>query len=491
MVIAVLGGAFAVMIALWSLDNIRAVSPANVLRFQETSVDATVLLFTMVVVLATTLLVGIWPAMRISDNASMADELHENGGRGSEGVQRQRSRSILVVAQVALAVVLLTAAGLTLKSFQRAGDVPLGFDSHGVVTMSVSLPHSRYDSPQKISNFFDRLLEKVQALPGVAAAAVSTNAPFDHNEWDSSFHVTGTPPDPPGQEPDSEMSIISPGYFGSLNMPVLRGRAFDAHDVAGRQVVMLIDQMAAEKFFHGQNPVGKQIDDPVTITEPNQPSAPITIVGEVPHARTNPVGSEFEARHLPVMYFCASQFPQAEQLLMVKAAAGRDPLSLVDAIKQQVTSLDPDQPIADVATMDERIAESLAPRRLSMSLMGVFALLALGLASIGLYGVMALAVTQRTRELGIRLALGAARGDVFRLVLGQGMLLVVGGVLCGLLIALSAGRALSSILYNVPVWDPRTFFGAAITLAIVALLACWLPAYRASRVDPITALKSE
>jgi putative ABC transport system permease protein len=490
-VLALLGGCCAALIALWSLDTVRALSPARTLRFQEANIDPTVLLFTTGIVVLAAFFVGIWPALRISNNASMANELHENGARGSDSAQRQRARSILVIAQVALAVVLLAAAGLTLKSFWQAQQVPLGFNPHGVLTMTIALPAARYDSPDKVARFYDQLLDKVTTLPGVSAATICNNAPFDNNEWDSSFHITGTPPDPPGKEPGSEMSIISPDYFRVLEMSILRGRTFGPQDIAGRPGAVIIDEKAAQRFFPGENPIGKQIDDPVTIGDSNANGVPLTIIGIVSHTRNNAPGDQIDSRHLPMMYFSAAQFAKNEENLMVRAASGRDPHSLVSAIKREIAALDPEQAVSDVATMDENIGDSLASRRLTMTLLGVFAGLALCLASIGLYGVMALTVSQRTRELGIRLALGAHRGDLFRLVLGQGMLLVAIGLGCGLVVAASTGRGLASVLYNVNFWDPPAFLGAIITLAVVALIACWLPALRATRVDPIVALRAE
>ena len=490
-VIAVLGGCLAALIALWSLDTIRAIAPANVPRFQETSIDSNVLFFTTGIVVFATFLVGIWPALRVSNNVAMANQLHDSGARGSDGVQRQRARSVLVVAQVALAVVLLAAAGLTLKSFQRAEQVPLGFNPRGVLSMSIALPVARYQAPDKITRFCDPVIERVKTLPGVTAAAFCTNAPFSPNEWDSSFHITGTPPDPPGQEPVSEMSIVSPDYFRVLEMSILRGRTFNAQDLAGRQLVMIIDERAAQRFFPGQDPIGKQIDDPVTVGEPNQTGPPITIIGVVAHTRHSAPGERMDARNLAMMYFAAAQFPRNELKLTVRVTPGHDPHALVNAIKREIAALDPEQAVSDIATMEENIADSLASRRLSMTLLGVFAALALGLASIGLYGVMALTVTQRTRELGIRLALGADRARVFRLVLGQGFLLVGIGLIAGFLLAASTGRALASILYNVSVWDLTGFFGAAVTLVGVALIACCVPAHRATRVDPIIALRYE
>lgn len=489
--IALIGGCCATLVALWSLDAIRAITPANVSRFQETNVDPVVLLFTTGVILVATILVGLWPALRVFNNVSMANDLHDNGARGSEGLSRQRARSVLVVAQVALAVVLLSAAGLTLKSFRRAQEVPLGFNPLGVLTMRITEASARYDSPEKIARFYDQLLEKVKALPGISAVANCSDPPFESSEWDSSFHITGTPPDTPGQEPISEMNIVSPDYFRVLEMPTSRGRSFTPQDTASQPRVMIIDEIAAQRFFPGRDPIGKQIDDPVTIGEPNQNGVPITIVGVVPHARIHAPGEQYDLRKLSVMYFPAAQFPTKHQTLIVRAADGYDPHSLVGAIKREIASVDPEQAVSEIATLDENIGQSLAPRRLSMTLLGVFAGLALCLASVGLYGVMGLAVTQRTRELGIRLALGASRGDVLRLVLGQGAVLVGTGLGAGLLGAFIASRALRSLLYNVAPLDPSALISALLTLSLVALIACSLPARRASRVDPIEALRME
>ena len=417
-VIALLGGCCATLVALWSLDAIRAITPASVSRFRNQyrsdgpsfhdwrhgrRHNSR----------------GAWPALRVFNSVSMANDLHDNGARGSEGVSRQRARSILVVAQVALAVVLLSAAGLTLKSFRRAQEVPLGFNPLGLLTMRITEASARYDSPGKIARFYDQLLDKIKVLPGVSAVANCSDPPFEIGGWDSSFHVTGTPPDPPGHEPISQMNIVSPDYFRVLEMSILRGRTFTAQDIASGPLVMIIDELAAQRFFPGQDPIGKQIDDPVTIGEANQTGAPITIVGVVSHARLHAPGDQYDLRKLPVMYFSAAQFPTKHQTLIVRAANGYDPHSLVPAIKREIALVDPEQAVSEIATLDENIGQSLAPRRLSMTLLGVFATVALCLASVGLYGVMGLAVTQRTREIGIRLALGASRGDVLRLVLAR------------------------------------------------------------------------
>jgi putative ABC transport system permease protein len=490
-VIAFLGGCFATLVAIWSIDAIRAITPADVSRFQETNIDLMVLLFTAGVMIVATILVGLWPALRVFNNVAMANDLHDNGARGSDGVSRQRARSVLVVAQVALAVVLLSAAGLTLKSFRRAQEVPLGFNPFGVLSMRITEASERYRSPEKIARFYDQLLEKLKVSPGISAVAHCSDPPFESGGWDSSFHITGTPADPPGHEPISAMNIVSPDYFRVLEISTLRGRTFTAQDNASRPRVMIIDDVAAQRFFPGQDPIGKQIDDPVTIGGANQTGVPITIVGVVSHARIHAPGDQYDLRQLPVMYFAAPQFPTKHQTLIVRAANGYAPRSLVHAIKREIASIEPEQAVSEIATLDENIGQSLAPRRLTMTLLAIFAGLALCLASVGLYGVMGLAVTQRTREVGVRLALGASRGDVLRLVLGQGVVLVGIGLGAGLLGAVLASRALRSALYDVAPLDPAALISALVTLSLVALIACFLPARRASRVDPIKALRIE
>jgi putative ABC transport system permease protein len=270
-------------------------------------------------------------------------------------------------------------------------------------------------------------------------------------------------------------------------MPLLRGRAFGPADVAGRPGAVIIDDSFAAHYFPNQNPIGQHIDDNQTDDKNHRP---LTVVGVVPRVRSEAPGEEFDLLKLPQIYYCGTQMTIHENNLLVRVSKG-DPTALAAAVAHEVQSIDPDQPVASISTMEKNIAESLATRRLTMTLLGFFGALALTLASVGLYGVMALSVTQRTREFGIRLALGAARGDVFRLAFGRGLLLVAVGIFVGLLGALGAGRALTSLLYDVGSLDLPALFTAILALTFVALLACWFPARRATRVDPIVALRYE
>ena len=487
-VLALIGALAGVLLAIWSLDAILALSPATVPRFQETRIDVVALLFTVAVAILSGVLVGIWPAWRISKTSSLAMALHESARGSSDGLNKQRARAGLVITQVALALVLLAAGGLMLKSFWHAQQAPLGFDSRNILTMTVALPSARYDKEEKINAFYDKLLAKVSTLPSVTAAGIGVNIPFDDSEWDSSFHITGTPPHVRGQEPSAEINMVSPDYFKVLGMPIVRGRAFGPEDGQGKQTSVIIDESLATRFFPGQDPIGKQLDNNQTLKE-NPP--PLTIVGIVPRTRNDAPGEEnVESLNFPQIYLPAAQFPNENVSLVLRVASG-DPLALAPAVKREIESIDPDQPVAQVSTMEKNIGASLAARRLTMTLLGAFAGLALVLASVGIYGVMALSTTQRTREMGIRFALGASRADVLRLVLGKGISLIGVGLGAGLVGAFAASRAMNSLLYGVGTVDAVALLGAIVTLAAVAFVACYLPARRASMVNPIEALRTE
>jgi predicted permease len=491
--IALCGALAGLLLTIWSLDAILALTPAQVARFHEARIDISVLVFTTLTAFVAGILVGVWPAWRISHSASLSVALHEVGGRGSsDGAGRQRMRSGLVVTQVALAIVLLAGAGLTLKSFWHAQNAPLGFDPHGVVTFDISLPEAKYKKDEQKDAFWTQLLERVKNLPGVEAAAISANSPFDDSEWDSGFHVTGTPPAPLGQRPPAEISPVSADYFRVMGMPILRGRAFGPEDLPGEKGhsrSIIIDDSFARKYFAGKDPIGQHIDDNQTLDEQTQP--PMTIVGVVPRTRNEAPGEDnSEKLQMVEEYLVASQAPQSSNNLHVRTNL-TDIGPLIAAVKREVRALDADQPVGQITTMDNAIAASLATRRLTMVLLGTFAFLALVLASVGLYGVLALTVTQRTRELGIRMALGAARANIFRLVLGHGVSLVAVGIGVGLLGALAVGRALISLLYNVGALDTAALIIAIAALSAVALIACFIPARRATHVDPIVALRTE
>ena len=492
--IAALGAITGVVLAIWSLDAILSLCPRDIPRFGETRIDGVALTYTAVIAMAAGILSGIWPAWRISRADALSVVLHEAAARGGTGTAaRQRARSALVITQVALAVVLLAGAGLTLKSFWCAENTPLNFDPHNVLVTSLAIPKARYDSDEKTREFWTQLLERLHAAPGVEAVAIGDNIPFDDNESDSYFHVTDTPKAEPGKEPSAEVNFISPDYFKVMRMPILRGRAFGPEEVPDRPGSVIIDTTFAQKFFPGRDAIGQHIDDNQKgdLQKGDTNAPPLTVVGIVPRSRNEAPGEEnVEKLGFVHMYYPYTQYPDRESMLMVRTTLP-DPRALVPVIKREVQALDRDQPIGSISTMEENISASLSTRRLTMGLLAAFAGLALLLASVGLYGVMALSVAQRTRELGIRLALGAARADVFRLVLGKGAALIGVGLALGLLGALAAGRALASVLYGVGAIDLSALVTSMVSLMAVAMLACFFPARRATRVDPVIALRSE
>ena len=486
-VLGLLGGAVALLLALWAVDVITRLSPAGVPRFHEVRLDFAALGFTTAMALVTGLLSGAWPAWQLSGTAAMATALHEANARGgSGGAGQARTRALLVVAQLALTVVLLAGAGLTIKSFRRAQTMPLGFQQDNLLMVSIAPPDTKYPK-EKFAPFLAALLERVRALPGVADASTASNAPFDDTEWDSDFHVTGTPPYKPGQEPHAEINYASTNYFRTMGISLLSGRDFDDRDRPGQGRSVLIDAPLAQAYFPGQDPIGKHLDDNQT-RDKNAP--PLTIIGIVGHTINEAPSSEQLWTRMPQIHFYAPQMDPTSVMLAVRVAGG-DPMRLVEPIRRAVLEIDPELPIADVNTMRANVALSLAPQRLTVVLLSVFAALALVVASIGLYGVMALSVTQRTRELGIRLALGARRGGVLRLVLGQSARLVGIGLALGLVAALGAGKMLSSIVYGTSAADAEIFGLAALVLGGVGLLASYLPARRATLVDPLVALREE
>ena len=485
--LGVLGGMAGVLLALWATDAIIAVAPANVPRFEDLRMDWLSLLFAGSAALGSGLLVGAWPAWRVTRTAALARRLHEGSARGgSAGPAQGRAQAWLVVTQLALAVVLLAGAGLTLKSFWRVQDEPFGFRRDGLLTMSVFLPAKRYDQ-EKSNAFYEQLLTRTRALPGVEGAAAAMNIPFDGDHYISVIHLPGTPEAPVGQGPIAEESFATPEYFQVMGMPILRGRAFAAGDRAGQPKTMIVSETFARKFFPGQDPVGKLVDDPDG-TGRNAP--PVRIVGVVADTRNEPPGDGVELSGLPQVYANAAQNDVPERTLVLRVRSG-DPLALAEPARRAVLSLDPELPVARVSTMQGKIAAEFSSQRLILILLLSFAALALLLASLGLYGVMALGVAQRTRELGVRLALGAQRASVLRLVLGQSARLVGIGLALGLAAALGAGRLLASIVYGVSAADAEILLLTALALGAVGMLASYLPARRATRIDPLTALREE
>jgi putative ABC transport system permease protein len=407
------------------------------------------------------------------------------GGHGSSDSPRaRRTRDVLIVGEIALTLVLLSSAGLVLKSFARVQAVSLGFDPHGLLTARIDLPFSLYSTPEKIAPFTRALLEKVRALPGVEAAALSANPPMFGN-WEINFLKEGENlKTPPAQQPSTECEVVSPDYFATLKAPLLRGRVLNEHDTTKAPLVAVVDQRFAEQVFPGQDPIGKRI-----YTEPfDEGEGPswFQIVGVVANMKFR--GFE-ETAPLPVAYFSLGQVKRDSQVLFVRA--GSQAKLLEKTVRAIVASIDPAQPVFDVRTMQERVEETWATHRLLSLLLGVFALLALALATVGLYGVIAGTALRRLREIGLRFALGAQRADIRVLIVGHGLRLLGLGLAIGAAGALVSSRVLRSVLFEINPLDPTIYPGVGLLLGLAALLAAWLPARRASQVDPVVLLHTE
>jgi putative ABC transport system permease protein len=476
-VLAVLGAAAGTILAFWAIDLVKSIGTQTIPRLSEVHLDPTVLLVTLAIAVGAGLAFGIAPGLA-SGKLDLSESLKEGGERGSSaGRRHNRLRNTLVIGEVALALVLLTGAGLLLKSFVRLGHVNPGFNPDHVLTAEISLPKLRYPDKQAQINFFNELERRVRNLPGVRNAGYTWILPMSGINSDSSFEIEGRPMDAAHPGPDEEIRLVSADYFRTLEMPLISGRYFNAADKLDAPRVTIINQALAQKYWPNENAVGKRMRVPTR--EGRVWATIVGIVGDLHHRGLDqPVKPEW--------YAPLTQAPYPAMILAVRSA--QDPASLTSAIRREVQAIDSAQPIAHVRTLNEVIADSIAPRRLAVVLLTVFAGLALVLASVGIYGVMSFLVVQRTHEIGVRMALGAQRADVLRLIISRAGLLIGAGTVLGLIVAFLTTSALRSALYATSTLDLATFALVTLTLALVALLASYIPARRATKADPMIAL---
>jgi putative ABC transport system permease protein len=475
MLLALVGGTLGVLLALWGLDLLLTVSAGSIPRVKEIKLDAWVLAFTFLISLATGLIFGLVPALQAS-KPDLNESLKEGGRGASAGIHRNRVRSLFVVVEVAICLVLLIGAGLMIKSFVRLLDVSPGFNAENLLTMNISLTGSKYrETPDRMA-FFQQAIQRINSSPGVQGAATVLGLPLG-GVGSRYFQIEGRPPQPPGQGYNANINAASADYFRTMGIPLIRGREFNEGDVMDSPPVVIINQALARQFWPDEDPIGKRMG---TANEPLR--TVVGIVGDVRQA-----GLEIEPR--AEFFYPFFQLDFGSGTFVVRTSG--DPKAMIAAVRSELQAVDKDQPLFKISTMDELLAQSVAPRRLNMLLLGIFAGLALVLAAVGLYGVMSYSVTQRTREIGIRMALGAARGDVMKLVVGQGMLLTATGVAVGLVASLFLTRLMASLLYGVSATDPLTFTMISLALIIVALGASFVPARRATKVDPMVALRYE
>jgi putative ABC transport system permease protein len=402
--------------------------------------------------------------------------------KSAGGSHPERSLGLLIVVQVAFVSVLLITAGLLTKTFQALENEPLGFNPNNLLAIGLNLPALKYHDTARQTAFYQQLLEKVEALPGVTSAAIDDDVPFSGFRVTGNFTVTGQPEPRLGEEPIAEMHCVSPDYFKTMGISILRGRIFGRDDVLGKPLVIVIDEYLARTFFPNQDPIGEQLGQ----ERLDKTKVQYTIVGIVPSVRHGEPGI---APKIPQIYWPAAQFPSLQETLLVRTAG--DPRALLPSIRAAVHALDPQLPVFATRTMDEAIAASIATQRSSATLVGGFSILALFLAALGLYGVLAYSVTRRTREIGIRIALGSPRTSIYGLIVRQGIIMVGLGILVGVLVSLSCGPLMRQFVYGVTPHDPANMIGVTALLAGITILACWLPARRAARVDPVIALRTD
>jgi putative ABC transport system permease protein len=490
--LSIFGGLLGVLIAVWGVDAIVTLIPPNdIPAGVKIGVDARVLLFTTGASLLTSIIFGLWPALQIS-RADTQESLKSGAQRTTAGRRNRRLQRALVVAEVSLSVVLLVMAGLMLRTFATLTNVGAGFDTENLLSMRLNRSPAKSDGGKKMAVFFQQLVDEVSTVPGVKGVAVASQMPFDFTE-----EITITPDDsaqPSERRPQSlDFRTVSPNYFQVMGIPLQQGEFFTALDagdptsaegLAKFSGVVVINQTMARHFWPDENPIGKRIK-PGSPTNSNNPW--FVVKGVV--ADSNQGALDRQVR--PEAYFPMAQLAWRYRRMNLAIRTQGNPMSLVNSIQKEIWSVDKDQAIYQVQTIEQMIAASIGARRFAMSLLSLFAVLALALATIGIYGVMSYSVTQRIHEIGVRMALGAGARDVLRLVIRQGMRPAIWGVLIGLAGAFGLTRLMKSLLFGVSATDPLTFVVIALSLAAVAALACYIPARRATKVDPMIALRCE
>jgi len=508
--LTLLGGVGGLLVAHWAVRFLRALNPADVPRLDQVRIDARVLGFTLLLAIVTVLAVGLAPALRAS-KPGLTESLKEGGARTGTGVGRRRGREVLVVAEIAMALVLLIGAGLMFNTLLRLQAVELGFNPDNVLMTRVYLPRTKYAEatgfgthrsterftlwtvrPEHTAFVLD-VLGRMSALPEVESAAAINYPPASGQGWVLRFDIEGhSPPESPQERPAAMVKAITPGYLHTMGVPLVRGRAFTEQDGAGAPDVAIVNETAAQQFWGEEYPIGARVRMQDGVEDDERSFEIVGVVGNVKQAG-------LDAEPEPILYM--PYFQQATEYvdwqigsrmgIYFVARTRGDPHGLGPAMRRAVWDVDPDQPIREMLTMDQQLAESLSARRFYAQLLGSFAVVALILAAMGIYGVMSYSVSQRTHEIGVRMALGAERGDVLRRVVTRGLVLTIAGVILGLAGSIGLTRFISSQLYGLGATDPTTFAGISLLLVGVALVACFIPARKAAGVDPLVALRYE
>jgi putative ABC transport system permease protein len=479
--LAFFGAAIGLLLAFAGIRVLKTFIPATMSQVETINIDGRVLIFTALIAILTGIAFGLAPAIHGS-HLNLNDTLKEGGRDSAGGSKGNRARALLVISEVAISFVLLIGAGLLITSFLHLRNLDPGFRTDHLLTMKVDLSEVKYPDRERRAAFFDEMIRSVRALPGVQSAAVAGNLPLTYNGDSMTISVEGLPDPPPGQRPDVIFRAIGPGYFNTMSIPIVRGRDFTDQDRAESKDVVVISEKTAQHFWPGQDPIGKRLKPGSSTSK----SPWREVIGIVKDVRQN----DLIAPPKMQMYFTYRQ-PKDIQANALVVRTSIEPMSLAVSVRNAIWSVDKDQTVADIDTMDHIVAQAAARQRFSMVLLGVFAALALLLASLGIYGVMSYSVAQRTREIGIRMALGARRADVLQMTVKQGLKLVGAGMILGLGAAFLLTRVMASLLFRISATDPITFFGISVVLLAVAILASYVPALRATRIDPMIALRAQ
>ena len=481
LLLSLAGGAIGLILASWGVRLLLVFSSGRLPRIAEIHVDKRVLWFTFAVSLLTGLFFGLVPALQVS-KTDLNESLKESGRSAMGGRHRQRARNLLVVSEVALSLVLLVGAGLLAKSFLRLQNVNTGFTPDHLLTATLELPRAKYQDDVLMSQFFRQVVERAGGLPGVEAAGAISQLPLSGKEELDGFSIEGrTDPTETSLIQTADFRVITPDYFRAMRIPLLKGRLFNEQDRASTTYSAIIDESFARRFFPGEDPLGKRINEDGSRNEHGF-AVIVGVVGGVKH-------TDVKTEPRPTMYVPAEQSPWETMTLVVRSSG--DPTALAAALRDEVAAVDKDQPLSEIDIMEQLFAKAVAPQRFNLMLVGIFAALALTLATVGVYGVIAYSVTQRAQEMGVRLALGANSRDILRLVIGQAMRVSLLGVGLGLVAAVGLTRVMSSLLFEVSSTDPVVFVGLAVVLIAVTLVASYIPARRATKVDPLVALRYE
>ncbi len=480
LLLSFIGGALGLLLSVWGVGALSRAIPDEFSKFipgwHNLVINRTAFIFTLIASIITGLLFGLVPAIQ-STKTSFNEGLKE-GGKGTSGkASHNRARNVLVVAEVALSLVLLIGAGLMIRSFVELLRSDFGINPANVLTMEVSLPNEKYPTVEKRMGFYNQLLARVDGLPGVTQAGGIGNLPMGGSNNSHGFEKIGQTIFQQGKQPNILCTPVTPGYLDAVGTRLIRGRNLTEQDLSNAPLVAMVNETFGKEFLSGQDPIGQQF---------NQPGAPpVTIIG----ITADVMNDDFEDRHQSQIYTPYTQETWRSMYLVIRA--GSDPTQLTPAVRGEVSGLDKTLPLFNVKSMERLVAERMSPKRLATAMMAVFAIVALALAGVGIYAVMSYTVSQRTHEVGIRMALGAQPRDIFKLVVAQGLVLTLVGIVIGLIGAYAMTRAMSQLLYGVTTTDPLTFIGISLVLGGVAMLACFVPTRRATRVDPMIALRYE